>query len=803
MPKASPIQTSFNAGELSPRLDGRIDLDKYRNGCSTLENFLPMIHGGVVKRSGTRFVKEVKDSSDSTVLIPFEFSTTQAYVLEFGDLYMRVYRNGSVVLEAAQTITSISQANPAVVAVTAHGYSNGDQVYITGVGGMTEVNGKFFTVANVTAGTFELSGIDSTGYGAYVSGGTASKVFELTTTYATADVKQLQFAQSADVLYIAHENYPPRKISRTGHTSWTITTIDFDWQPFLDENISTTTIYASAATGAGITLTASAATFTSDMVNGYVKLREIPASKHDPWETATVYAASATVTHEGNVYKTTAGGTSGTRPPIHDTGTESDGGVTDWAFQHPASGYVKIVGFTSSTSVTADVVKQLPGSVVGAGGATERWSLGAWSDEHGYPKTVAFYEDRLLWAGSTNNPQTIWGSKSGDYENHEQGTADDDAYNYTINSDQVNAIEWMSPGKVLMIGTAGGEFAMSGSTVAEAITPTNVRVAIQTTYGSKAIRAKRVGNAVLFVQRAGKKVRELVYDFDSDAYQAPDMTLLSEHITKDGITDMAYQQEPNQLLWAARTDGELICMTYERSESVVGWHRHPIAGTSTVVESLAVIPHPDGDQDQLWMVVKRTINGATKRYVEYLEKEWKSTGVTGDEFFIDSGLTYSGASTTTITNLDHLEGETVSILAGGATHADKTVTSGSVTLDRAVTKAQIGLGYNATLKTMRIEAGAADGTSQGKTKRLNNIVIRMYQTGGGLWYGPNTTDMDEVQFRDPSMAMDTPIPLYNGDKGPYVWPGQYEKDGYITIQHRLPLPCSIIALMPQLTTQDR
>lgn len=803
MPKASLIQNAFNAGELSPTLEGRTDIDKYRRGCKILENYIPMIEGPAVKRSGTRFVKPVVNSAHSTVLIPFEFSTTQAYILEFGDNYMRVYRNNGLVLESAQTITGITQANPAVVTISSHGFSNGDEIYIAGVGGMTELNGRYFTVANKTTNTFELSGEDSTGYTAYTSGGTASRVYELSMPYNQEDVASLAFAQSADILYIAHEDYAPRKISRTGDAAWTETEIDFDEPPFLDENTDTSiTVYASGATGA-VNLTASSGIFTADMVGGAVKLREIVGMNHDLWTTSDSVSTGDTRRWEGNVYKATSTGTTGSRPPIHDTGTENDGGV-DWEYQHSGYGYVTITAFSSSTAVSGLSATPLPDSVITSGNATHRWSMGAWSDEYGYPRAVAFFEDRLLWAGSKNNPQTIWGSKTGDYENHADGINDDDGFVYTINSDQVNVIEWLSPGKVLVIGTVGGEFIMSASSLDEAITPTNVRITRQQTKGSKqGVRAIRVGSSVLFVQRSGLKVRDMSYSFNNDSYEAPDRTLLSREITKTGIISAAYQQEPNQVVFYARTDGQLACLTLEKEEDVIGWHRLKIGGTDAKVESVAVIPHPDGDTDQVWMVVSRTVGGSTVKHIEYLEKVWSEDDAAEDAFFVDSGLTYDGSPVTTVSGLDHLEGETVSILADGATHPDKTVSSGSITLERSASVIHAGLPYTATLQTMRMDGGAADGTAQGKTKRITNATIRLYQAGPGLWVGPNLTDMEEVHFRDSSMAMDEPVPLFTGDKGPIEWPEGYEQDARVAVQHRLPLPCTIIAIMPQLVTQDR
>lgn len=731
MPKASPILSSFNAGQWSPRLEGRVDQQKYFSACRELTNFVPQIHGGAIKRSGTRFVREVKDSADNTRLLPFEFSTAQAYVLEFGDLYMRVYRDNGVVLSAGVP-------------------------------------------------------------------------YEVVTPYSASQVSGMQIAQSADVLYVAHPDHPPYKISRTADDSWTVSEIAFDWVPFLSENLDiSVTVYASAVTGSGVTLTASSSIFGSDMVDGYFKLREIVGVNHDEWVAGASVPAGSTRRFDGRVYYSTAGGTAGTRPPVHDQGTESDGNITDWEYYHDGEGYLQITGYTSGTVVTATVIKRLPASIVGSANATWRWTEGAWSDKNGYPTTVTFFDDRLLWAGTAANPQTIWGSVVSDYENHRGGTLDDDAYQFTINSDQVNVIQWLSPGKVLLVGTVGGEFVMRASSLEEAITPTNVRVREENSLGGKNIQPVRIGNATLFVQRAGKKVREMLYDFDTDSYRAKDVTLLAENVTSPSIAELSYQKEPGQIVWAVRSDGVLLGLTYERVEDVFGWHVHNIAGTDAKVKSVATIPHPDGDGDQVWLVVERTVNGSTVKYIEYMEKQWERTNSVEDSFFVDSGLTYDGSPATVISGLDHLEGETVTILADGATHPDKTVASGTITLDRSTSVAQIGLSYNATLQTLRVEAGAADGTSQGKTKRINNVTFRFDQTGVGLWYGPDTTTMDELQLRDPSVPMGSAVPIFDGDKGPLVWPAGYEKDGRITIQHRLPLPCTLLAIMPQLTTQDR
>ena len=845
--------TNFTGGELSPRLDGRTDLTKYSAGCSTLENLVVYPHGSAARRPGSTFIAEVADSDNITRLIPFEFSTTQTYMLEFSNLKMRVYKDKGAVLEGDKTITGITQANPAVVTATSHGYSNGDEVLISGVSGMTEVNGKRFLVADKTTNTFELQdkdGVDinSTSFTAYTSGGVSNKVFELATPYTTAQLFDLKFAQSADVMYITHPEHEVEKLSRTGHTSWTLTDVDFTKGPMQDANTTDTTLNpGQSAVGTGIALVASA----------------------------------------------TTGINSGSGFLSTDVGR----------FVFLNSGYAKITAVTNTTNATIEILTALSGA-----SATADWRLGAFSDTTGHPSSVTFFEQRLVFAGTTNQPQTVFFSKSGDYENMDAnigGTvADDDAIIYTIASNQVNAIRFMTATRTLIIGTAGGEFTVSGGSVDTAITPTNILIKKQSNHGAANVDAIAVGNATLFLQRAKRKIRELAYNFDVDGYIAPDMTILAEHISEGGLTQIAYQQEPNQLVYAVRGDGELVGLTYQREQQVTAWHRHIFGGrfgnatitvtdfaniadgtrivltkadgttttftsatsatsgkfhttssnnqtatnlktlidadsdfTATVssnvvtitessplstgfltitslddstrltktdegkavCESVAVIPTDDTEYE-VYVIVKRTINGATRRFVEVLNVfDFDQTDNTSFNF-LDSALSYSGSAVSTISGLDHLEGQTVSILADGATHPDKTISSGSITLDRSAKNVKVGLAYTSLLQTMRLNAGSQNGTSQGKTKRIYDITVRMFETIG-VEVGPNLNDMERIPFRSSADLMDEGIPPFTGDKE-VEFRGNYETDGFIFVRQTQPLPFTILSLYPRLTTND-
>ena len=588
MPRTTLALTSFVSGEFSAKMDGRTDFEKYTSGVKTMENFLVHPQGAATRRVGTQHIAEVKDSSKKTRLIPFEFSTTQTYILEFGDQYIRFFKDKGQIL----------------------------------------------------------------------SSGSA---YEITSPYLEAELFDIKFAQSADVMYITHPNHDVRKLSRTGHTSWTLATVSFTGSPSL---------------------------------------------------------------------------------PIS--------------------------------------------------GADNR------------PSCVSFFEQRLVFANTNNNPQTLWFSKAGDYENFTTGTNADDAMIYTIASNQVNAIQYLKAVRTLVVGTSGGEFTVSADGTDASITPTNVTIKRQSSFGSAGVDAIPAGNAILFLQKAKRKIRELAYNFDSDGYVAPDLTILNDTVTKSGVNQMIFQQEPDSIIWCVRDDGVLAGLTYQRSENVVAWHRHIFGGSfgtgNAVCESAASISGTL-TEDELWVIVKRTINGATKRYVEcFSDFDFDETDAT-DFKFLDSHLNYSGSATTTLSGLSHLEGQSVSILADGSVHANKTVSSGAITLDRSVTKACVGLAYDSVLQTMRIEGGAAEGTSQGKTKRISKVVLRLFETVG-VKVGPSLTQLETVPFRTTSSSLSAPVDtLLAGDKE-IEFRDDYNSDGFIFIKQDQPLPCSVLAIYPTVVTSD-
>lgn len=723
--KASPAQTTFNGGEISPYLEGRIDIDSYANSCRRLRDLIPLVQGPITKRPPTQYINTAKLSDSAVRLIPFQFSIEQAYVLEFGDNYFRVYKDNGVVLDGA---------GPAI--------------------------------------------------------------YEVVTPYGSDELFEMYYAQQNDVMLIAHPNHPPHRLSRFDHDDWLLEEYETLDGPFLDQNLTATTVTPSAETGS-ITLTASAPVFTPQHIGAYWRISELIASQHEVWVNNKPYLTGDRVRYGDNVYEATNAATSGTIPPVHTSGTVTDGAVS-WLYLHSGSGYVQITGFTSATVVAAVVINRLPSTT-----ATELWSEGAWSEYRGYPQTVAFYESRLFWAGTLRNPQTIWGSRIDEYNNYGGGSADDASLRYTISTDRVNAIKWLAPGKVMAVGTSGGEFTMSGNSINDALTPSNVRIVRETTYGSEGTKPVIIGSRVLFVQRGGQKMRQYVYEYDNDAYTAADLTVKSDILPIQGMKEYAFQQSPYEIVWIVRKDGGLLGMTYNKEQKVQGWHLHQIAQGQ--VESVAVIPDDVSNEDQVWLLVKRTINGSVQRHVEILrsDQEVRTGSNVSGYAYVDSQLSYSGSPVDTLSGLDHLEGESVGVLADGSYHPDVTVASGSIQLQREASEITVGLRYTPYVETLNIEAGAADGVAQGKIKRINNIVFRVDSTTPGTFYGPDEDTMYEVHTRSSGDSMDAPVPPFTGDLGPQSWPGGYEKKGRVRVEHRGLGAFTLLALFPQVTTQDR
>ncbi|MCA8214485.1 hypothetical protein LGN20_11290 [Burkholderia cepacia] len=765
MPKAAPQQVSFDAGELSPLLGARVDLSKYPNGCKVMENFIATVQGPAIRRGGKRFVAPIKDSTKQAWLLPFIVSDGIAYMLEFGDHYLRFFVNR----------------------------------------------------------------------GQLVSSGTP---VEIATPYALADLTTedgtfaIRVAQSADTMYLFHGAYPTQKLLRTGATTFTLQTVTFVGGPFATVNIDNgVTVQASAQTG-GVTLAASAGIFRTSDVGTLFYLEQVDNSYVKPWVVHQKIAVGDLRRVDNRVYKCTQIGANtpqvtGAETPTHTIGRRWDGtgqdeSTTDewgsigaeWEYQHSGYGTVLISSFTDAQHVTGTVTTNdpadpcmLPNTVVTAG--TYKWARSLFNSTDGFPQMGTFWSERLCmmrdrWlALSVSADFEVFKTKDAD-----QAT-DDSAIVQQLNARRLNKLAWMVESDSLLVGMTGDEWVIGKSNGSLALSATNMNARRRTSYGSKRLQPVEVGGTILFVQKSGRKLRDFKYDFSSDNYVSTDVTKIADHITRgragtnNGIMSLCYQQEPHSVIWAARADGQLIGCTYDEEagrSDVYGWHRHPDA--NGFVECVASMPAPDGASDDLWVIVRRQINGQTVRYVEYLNPSLQDDDAQSSAFYVDAGLTYSGAPTTAVAGLSHLEGQTVAVLTDGAVHPSRTVAAGSIALEWPASVVHIGVPTKCRIQTMQLNAGAANGTAQGKTKRVSNIVTRFSRSQGGA-VGPSfdDSDLEPLNFRRPSNAMDSAVPLFDGDMESN-WRGGYEGQSWVCYQNDQPLPVTLLGFFPIVDTQD-
>lgn len=825
MTKASPLLPSFSAGEVSERLHARTDFAKYPFSAEKLQNLIPLAEGGAMRRSGTRYVAEAKSSAVKGRLLPFEFSVTQAYMLELGANSMRFYRHQGQIV-AGNITASITNgtfdsnisgwtdqsSGSGSIAWNSGGYMDIDEnagdgaaeqevtnasaiahvlkFRVIGVpadnvqGGRNKFSLKL-RIGTASGGTQILADTEyNVGYHCVEFTATAANFFirftndhnditmglddvslidnvaiEIGTPWAEADLARLSGPQSADVLYLFHPNYPAHKLLRFGHSSWSLEEIGWLDGPYLPLNTTSTTLSPSATGGAGspITVTASAVTGINDN-QGFL------------------------ATDVGRLVR----------------------------IDNPASGVAWGWGIITAVGSTTSVTVWVSKSFSQGGVAVTRWRLGAWSGTTGYASVATFFEQRLYVANTSVEPDSFWASQTSDFENFKpDDNADtveaDDALDYTIASDKVEAIRWMRAAEdTLAIGTVSGEWVPSST--GAVITPLDITVRTQTTHGSSTVEPVRVDHVVLFVQRSQRKLREFGFDFNIDSYRAVDMTRLNREITYGGLDVLAFQEEPDSLVWAVRNDGKILSMTYRREEDVVGWAPHIIGGVfgagNAVVESVAVIPgangggqtHSSADRDEVWVIVKRTINGGTKRYVEFFERHYEDGQDIEDAVYLDSCITYDSTATTSISGLDHLEGETVAIWADGDVQASKTVSSGSITIDTAASTVQIGLAYTHSYKSLRLEAGAPTGTAQNKTKRIFDLGVTLMNSDS-FSFGPSSSNLTTKSLR--SQGDD----LVSGEYK-YQFEGDWITDPRIVIESSDPAPFTMLALQPEIDVQD-
>ena len=826
-------QSSFAGGEYSPDMYGRDDLNQYAIGAKQLKNFIPGPYGSFYNRPGFQFINSCKYANKKCRLVSFIYNEEYAYVLEFGDYYIRFYKDSGIIEDSS------------------------------------------------------------------------SNIIEVTTPYSADDLYDLHFTQSADTLYICHRNYPTKTLVRNSDISWTLSDFDFQRGPFRTENETDITLTPSATAGT-ITVTASSGVFTSGMVGGLLRIShevfgqvyavhnvssdftgtslqcngnwsfqitdpwaaafsiQISNDNGGTWNTLKVYGttdSSSAVSDSGNIdhyclLRVVVSGSSGGNGSLS---LSCDSFIND--------GVVKITGYTSPTVVTGIVFTDDNDYVYGLSNinATKTWAIGAWNNEYGYPSCSTFYQDRLIFASTNKDRLDFWASETGNYNKFYVHTdvQDDDAINKTLVSGRANDIQNMLSLNSILAFTYGSEWKVNSGSSKSAITPSSLNAAQQSSIGASKLMPLILNDRALFVTRLGNSVRDFSYDVYSDTFKGDEQTLYSRHLFKNySLIDWTYQSVPDDIVWVVRSDGTLLSFTYIYDEKVKAWAQH---NTDGYFESICSIP---GDlQDEVFVVVRRIINGETVRYIEKLHTRLASEDIK-DQFFVDSGLTLKNAISisgitntepavitsashglasgdyidifdingmtelnnkrfivgtvttdtltlkdlngnainstdygiysdsgamykcvTTISGLDHLEGKDVAILANGSYLGTKTVSSGSVALGARASIVQAGLPYIADFESLDIQIPRQDGASRSRKKKLVEPIVTISNSYGGK-IGLN--DFNSMQKLPTALGdyLGSPASLITAQLKTFPL-SSVLNEATVTVEQDLPLPLTV------------
>jgi len=944
------IIASFNAGELSPYLESRTTLDKYRSGCKTLENYLITPYGPANRRSGTEYLGAAKNAGTRCRLFGLNLSDDNRIVMELGVGYMRFWKNGALMTHpVAKTWNGIAYTTSSILEAI----------------GITYASTKTAPVYAASSGSV----------------GTPHP-------YTESDLRSVQIVQINNVVYITHPSYAPMRLSYWATDAYnppfTIGEITWSWAPMLDQNITSTTITPSGTSGA-ITLTASSATFNTTHVGSYWQidhpnptglltqnldanatsgsikvlgkwslltfgtwtadlaiqqsddngtnwktirsyksrddynisatgestsqclLRMVVSGTNSDPKATTLTIAGTTATLTGYGYSTAVGqqitvatsdstqsankalGTFTVKTASKATGTLTVSGTTatltgkgytasagqqitvtssdltqdvndakmlgvftivsatatvitytvasgatvpsgNITFQNSATattltydvpsgtsvpsgtiaftkgssramltptdptlkGFVRVTQYNSSTSVNATVIKDLGNTT-----STTTWREGAFSNAQGFPSACSIHEGRVVFGGTSLSPTTLWGSYSNDFENFKQGAYDSDSYSFTLASNSGGLIKWIVSKTSLLVGTTQDEWSVSSSNGTSALTPTNVTAKKQSKYGSQGLPALIINDTVIYLQKLGRKLREFVYTWASETWISNDITALAEHVTRNTIVELAYQRVPDALLWMVRSDGQLVSMTYEREQQVVGFSRHTTNGT---FESVATV-NGLGTEDEVYVLVNRTINGSTARYIERFKtgmRDALDTADTANWWYLDCAKrVVLGSPSTTITGLSHLNGKTVSVWAdqavGSTIVTQPTVVSGSITLQAPASNVLVGIPFTSTLVPEPLVRDMQDGTSAGRRMKINKMNVKVYQSLAGE-YSTDQVNWFPLVTRHLSDDMDALPPVMMGYERVTV--ASNWKDGVdISIRQSLPMPLTIAAIV--------
>lgn len=736
-------QTNFSLGEISPRLNGRVGTDPYTSAASVVINFITSPLGCIFKRPGTYFISE---AAGEARLVKFQYSNEQSYILEFSNNLIRFFKDQGIILSGESPYTK-------------------------------------------------------------------------TTTYTTSQLKDLCFAQTFNKLIITHPDHKPAELIRISHDNWTLQDISFSEQPYLDENITSTTLTPSATTGSNVTITASSSIFASTDVGRTLRILSGPEKIIGiNWF---IYPGTNTQTHFDipfypntsdniEVYLVYASGERVLQTLVaNEEGDYTVSGAQVIMESAPTTvqsieiiqkgsgsgiwGDAVISSYTSGTEVKVTVNNDFMNT-----NASKKWRLGAWSGTTGYPALCCFHEQRLYFAHSEHQPSNLWGSQIGDFYNFSPDNADrkgqidpDTSVNFQLSTVSIN---WIKGLQALVAGCEDGIIQIVGA--GGAISAESVIAKKDLSVPSTTNNVLESYNSLIFPEELGARLHALTYTINSDGFQQSDIASFSEHLLgSSNIKQMAYSYVPNTILWVLLENGSLISCVFRPEKGFVGWTRHQLGGNNVTIESIECIT---GEKySELWISVTRTINSSTKRYIEVLQSDFKNEDVK-DAFFVDCGLSYTGEAKQTFSGIEHLEGETLKVLADGKVHADVVVSSGEITLDAEYTEVHAGLGYNSDWASMPIDIFTTQLSTQSSSSRIIKATARLLESSS-FKVGSSFTGLQDITVLPSNFTIGSEFPLYSGDIEIFpTIPSGFGNELKFVLRHSAPLPFTITSLAYRL-----
>lgn len=852
-----PQQVSFAAGEISPSLYGRDDLAKYAVGVKELTNFIVHPHGGASNRPGTRFVAPTKNNGKAR-LVPFEASASVSYVLEFGAGYVRFCKDGAQLTVngspyevatpyAAGELEQLSFAQSADVLFICHpDYQPrelsrlGDTNWILSLFDFT--NGPLRTqnstditmtpsavsgsVAITASAAFFASGHVGSLLGIYhdvdevvqKTSGDADGTWIASSFYGgSEEVESGDHTKTSYYFYVFTDTqkaqFTAGRLVRIGGTVYTVASVSADYRVTFSTapgwssgTISCDVYMPSSDSGWGVEVTCYGTWHfeTRGFWSGTVVLQ-----RYNEDEGAWVEVFSATSGASAAAAKNYLESGTVDEPTkmrivssdfaqfLPEGNTDADRGYCILTANNALyMGIAKITAVNSATSATATVLRKFAGTK-----ATKVWCEGAWSNLRGWPSVCGFHDDRLCFGGTASDPQTVWMSVTGDYYNFDKHVEvqDDDCVVVSLVSRRVSPVRAFISLSNLIVLTALAEWVLGPGNSKSSITPSGVSAKAQGYRGCSLVPPVVVGDMILFVQKQGRILRDLGYVFESDSYNGNDLTILAKHLFRDSeIVSMDYQQEPDSIVWCVLADGTLLALTYLREHDVVAWSR---IETDGLAESVCCVS--TAARDQTWLVVKRTINGTEKRFVELMEE--RITSAPEDCFFVDCGITQSSTTAFTVVGgLEHLAGAKVDALADGSVVSGLTVaTDGTVTLPHESKVCHAGLPYSAALETLDLNVQRNNGVGQGRPLRIVSCAVRFEDSRGaecGAVNKDGTAIMKEFKERS-TENYGAPTRLFTGIRE-VAFESDYSQ-GRIRIEENNPLPCTVLALLPKAALGER